>query len=178
MIPAHTLAADLKLFPDRHGIYAILGRAAIPVLDMLGYYEVAQSCHSFIGMEPVLYIGSARSSSVRQRAGHHLFGDARKSTFRQSLGIALSSRLNLRPIVAAGQAGFHFGNGEAVLSAWIHQHLSLTFEINDDPIARERTLMKSDHPPFNIKEREWDPFARHLSARRQAITRSGNQPAA
>ncbi len=174
MIPAHVLASNLELFPNRHGVYAIVGRAAIPVLDLLGYYDEAQSCHSFIGMDPVLYIGSARSSSVRQRAGHHLFGDARKSTFRQSLGIALSSRLGLRPIVAAGQAGFHFGKGEAVLSAWIHQHLSLTFEINNDPIARERILMKSNHPPFNIKEREWDPFARSLSARRQAITREAN----
>lgn len=174
MIPAAILAANLHLFPDRRGVYAIVGRAAIPVLDRQGYYDMARSCHGFIGMEPVVYIGSASSqrSSVRKRAADHLFGDARKSSFRQSLGVALAAQLNLRPVAAAGQSGFHFGDGERALSAWIQAHLSFTYRVCSDPIALERLLVKEGHPPFNIKEREWDPFARQLSAWRQAASRT------
>lgn len=174
MFPARKLAAEPGLLPNRPGVYAIVGRSAIPVLDLQGYYATALSCHAFIGMEPVLYVGSASSqrSSVRKRVSDHLLGDARKSTFRQSLGLALAAQLNLQPTSLAGRAGFHFGEGERVLSAWMQANLSFTYHVCDDPIGVERALVKGCHPAFNIKEREWDPFARQLSARRQAVSTS------
>lgn len=170
-ISAAELARNPELFPDQPGIYAVVGKAAIPVLDLLGYYSVAESCHSFIGMDPILYVGAARYSSIRKRASDHLFGDARKSTFRQSLGIALAPVLNLHPVVSSARSGFHFGDGEAALSGWIQGNLSLTCVVTREPIALERQVVRQNHPPFNIKEREWDAFARQLSARRQAVTR-------
>lgn len=173
LVPAHVLAGNLSLFPKERGIYVIAGRAAIPLLDLLGYYGTAHSCHGFIGREPIIYVGAASSgySSIRKRAADHLFGDSRKSTFRQSIGVALASKLNLRPVAAVGRSGFHFGDGEKALSSWICSNLALAYTACRDPIGLERIVMKASHPPFNIKEREWDPFARQLSALRQAVPR-------
>lgn len=171
LLSGEQLAADLSLLPDQRGVYIAVGRAIIPLLNEQGYYGVASSCHDFIGMDPIAYVGCAFGTSIRQRVGHHLFGDSRKSTLRQSLGVCLAAKLRLKAVGVHGRSGFHFGDGEIRLSAWIQAHLSFTFQISGRPIELERSLMKAHHPPFNIKEREWDPFARQLSAARQAMSR-------
>lgn len=172
MIAASRLAAQPDMLPEKAGVYIAAGRAVIPILDREGYYSNALACHGFLGMEAVAYIGCAFRSSIRKRIGDHLFGDSRKSTFRQSLGILLAEQLCLCPIGGRGQAGFHFGEGEAKLSAWMRSNLWFTYKVSEKPIDLERSLVRALHPPFNIKERERDPFARLLSARRQAVSRS------
>lgn len=171
LVSANRLAAQPDLLPDRTGVYVIAGRAIIPVLHREGYYSSAGSCHAFWGMDAIAYIGCAFRSSIRKRIGDHLFGDSRKSTFRQSLGILLTDDLGLSPIGVRGQAGFHFGEGEADLSIWIQSNLWFAYQATDKPIELERALVRAGNPPFNIKERERDPFARALSARRQAVSR-------
>lgn len=177
LVKAIDLASNLDLFPNSRGVYAIAGKAVIPLLAAQGYYDMADACHGFIGMNPVVYVGSARFSTVRKRAADHLFGDARKSTFRQSLGLLLAQELGLSPIAAPGQTGFHFGRGEAALSSWIRTNLTLTFLASNDPISLEGQLMAANRPPLNIKGRERDPFARFLSGKRQEVARSFKLPA-
>lgn len=165
------MAGQPDRIPLSCGVYVISGKALIPALASWGYYDMDGNCHGFVDRQPVLYVGSssASCSSVRLRLLAHLQGDSRKSTFRQSLGLMLAGDLDLTPVASSCSGGFHFGSGEARLSRWIQGQLSIGVVPHHRPIQAERGLLKSVSPALNIKECERQPFARHLSARRQAI---------
>lgn len=152
----------------RPGVYALVGSKVIPILAAAGYYSTTTDCHRFLGPEAVIYVGSAARSSVSKRVADHLYGDARRSTLRQSLGLLLRAELQLVPQARAGNGGFHFGDGEQALTKWISAHLKVAFRTSDRAIDLERQVQRALAPALNIKEREWDPFARSLSTLRQA----------
>lgn len=153
---------------DQPGAYILVGSMAIPVLHAAGYYSKTSACHRFLGFDAVVYVGSAAKTSVKKRVADHLFGDSRKSTMRQSLGLLLSANLKLVPQARSGNGGFHFGDGERVLTDWISANLKAAFVSSNRAIDLERQLQHDLSPALNIKEREWDPFARFLSSLRQA----------
>ena len=181
-----TEAATLHVMEDliagghatRPGVYVLAGSKAIPMLAAAGYYSTTTDCHRFLGSEAVIYVGSASSahSSVRKRVSDHLYGDSRRSTLRQTLGLLLRTELQLMPQGRAGNGGFHFGDGEEALTQWISSHLKVAFRTSESALELERQVQRALAPALNIKEKEWDPFARSLSARRKIAVLGETKP--
>jgi len=127
--------------------------------------------------EGLIYAGQtgagASSASLRSRiGGNHLSGQIRRSTFRFTLASALA-----RPLGLAGTREKQLlGDGEARLSTWMVDHLSVSvFAIADRlRIATlEHAVLRHLDPPLNLETMDDSDLRLALSRLRAALLAGG-----
>jgi hypothetical protein len=150
------------------GVYIILMADAARLIASHGCGTHAPPT-TLNGNNQALYVGST-SRCLKTRIEDHLFGDARQSTFRMTLGCLLKEELNLRPVGKLGQTYFHFGEGEAILTEWILNHVSFEFRASSSPIGEEHALIRALSPLLNISGQRCSPLAKSLMARRSEMS--------
>jgi hypothetical protein len=157
---------DCEEIPDAPGIYACAVGDGSGLLEVARYRAIECRPPTPVSGAALLYVGSSERLGLRTRMLHHLHGDSRKSTLRQSIGVILARHLGLRGVAAPGRTAFHFGKGEKILSRWMQENLQFSHLCCEYPVDAERLLMQTHRPPLNIKECERSPFAQHLLALR------------
>lgn len=157
IIDARTLRSRKGETPAAAGVYLI--RCSDPIL--LRDLDLAA------GPEPrTIYVG--RSRSLRQRIAHHMSGATSTSNFRLSLGLMLAHRLGLQAEVADVGSSMWFSD-EALLSAFIDEHIDVAFAATDDARRVEARLIQGLQPPLNISQRSGRPSAVRLATARSAL---------
>ncbi|WP_292035595.1 MULTISPECIES: GIY-YIG nuclease family protein [unclassified Brevundimonas] len=150
--PVSAMRAHPEMIPDVGGLYALIldhPEELDPSLDRAGLKleEV------FLSGRHVLYIG-ATGHSLRRRLKHHLADDTCMSTFRMSLGAVLMEALGLEVRARPGQRYFGFEpHSEALLSAWIAEHVSVAVRPHARARDVEQRLIARAQPPLNIAGR-------------------------
>lgn len=155
------------LAPDRAGLYAVLlnHRTALDGAFANAGLELPPASH---GTRPILYIG-ATSDSLRRRLTSHTRRDSRTSNLRMTLGALLTLELGLRGQPTPNKRYYDFGvAGEARLTAWMDEHLSIGLRPTQNPHLHERRLIERQRPLLNIQFQHRSPLARGLLSLRRA----------
>lgn len=159
--PASSLTSSMAELPNACGTYVIFMPDADKLLRSSGYSALTPHSPLSTEYDEVLYLGST-GRSLQKRIREHLLGDARRSTFRMTLGCLLKDELDLTVIGTLGQTYFHFGDDEVRLTKWMRENLAVGFRETKTPLEDEKALIELANPPLNIAGRKSDPFAREL----------------
>ncbi|WP_262422301.1 GIY-YIG nuclease family protein [Brevundimonas denitrificans] len=149
--PAGAIRGHINFVPEAGGIYVLLldhPKALDPALHRAGLKLDPLR----LGGRAILYLG-ATDDSLRRRLKCHLSDDSARSTFRMSLGAVLAEQLQLsaRP---SGVRGFRFEpEGEARLSRWIEDHVSVAIRESGHALVEEKSLIAMQEPLLNISGR-------------------------
>lgn len=139
---------------------------AVPGLYGWYFDELPRSDIAPVGMAvdqwQLLYVGIApgrmtSTSNLRKRLRNHLSGNARGSTLRLTLGALLAEKLQLTPAPASGK--FHWGEGEARLSAWLAGHARVTWFEHPAPWLIEADVVRELVVPLNRSHNSAHPFS-------------------
>ncbi len=157
---AFTPAADATRQP---GVYAWF-------VDVEGATELSEGALERI-LPGLIYAGQAGAGTSSASLGsrirrNHLGGTITGSTFRMTLAALLARRLHL--LDEGGRA--LSGDGEARLSAWMRQHLSVAVVPEPDRAslpALEHAILDRMDPPLNLQGRLPTHLRVTLSARRR-----------
>lgn len=166
---ARSLASSMDAVPTAPGIYAAMIEDGDGLLAPHGFFDLEQRSLVTMGQHQVLYLG-ATSRGLSLRLASHLFGDARQSTLRMTLGGLLLEALDLTVFGTVGQNYYHFGPGEDRLTSWIQDHLTFAFRETDHPLDEEVSLIGTMRPPLNITQQRARPFAKRLMALRSDLS--------
>lgn len=166
---ARSLASSMDAVPTAPGIYAAMIEDGDGLLAPHGFFDLEQRSLVTMGRHQVLYLG-ATSRGLSLRLASHLFGDARQSTLRMTLGGLLLEALDLTVFGTVGQNYYHFGPGEDRLTSWIQDHLTFAFRETDHPLDEEVSLIGTMRPPLNITQQRARPFAKRLMALRSDLS--------
>jgi hypothetical protein len=131
---------------------------------------VSGPAHPDVGGRELLYVGLARNLHARV-AGNHLRGPTGSSTLRRALVALLhasegyTTRWNRTRVVPVDA-------DEARLSAWMRQHMRLTWAQHPDPHAVEAAVIARLGPPLNQDHNKEHPLHPKIAAARSAYRAS------
>lgn len=139
-------------------------------VDVEGATQLSEGAAQSI-LAGLVYAGQAgagtSSATLASRIGrNHIGGTITRSTFRMTLASLLAGRLGLRDDGGRQLAG----DGEARLTAWIRQHLSLAIVAAPDRArlaALEDAVLERLDPPLNLQGMAPTNLRRTISARRR-----------
>ena len=176
------------LDPANRGSASAFPRAGDPVhqpglyawfVDQVGAAQLSAALQ--LPVAPgLIYAGQAgagaSTATLRSRLrGNHLGGTITGSTFRLTLASALAGTLHL---VDAGGRALE-GDGEARLSAWMREHLSLAVTGESDRAAvmtlEEAALARLD-PPLNLQGMHSTPLRTRISTLRSGRAKRRTVP--
>lgn len=132
------------------------------------------------GEHELLYVGLARSgpssgATLRSRViGNHVRGTTGQSTLRRSLASLLveqegwRSRFTDRPLLVA--------EDEQRLTAWMEQHLVLTWAVHEEPWTVEAQVITDLTPPLNQSANAAHPLYRHVREARRRWREAARRP--
>jgi hypothetical protein len=164
-----------------------------PVPGLYAIYGDAEAW-SDLGLDPqqgrALYVGKSEDDLVRRELDTHFAADPTKktrtgsSTVRRSLAALLRDTLNLHAVPRNPDNPGHFSkygltpDGDARLTAWMHERLSLTVwerpvRITQPLLDIEVAIIHHWIPPLNIKDNP-RPLPR-LRLAREAMTREASR---
>jgi hypothetical protein len=168
--------ADTAIGASVRGVYAVLFDSDEGVLEKSGYLEFDKSPPIRVHGYDLMYIG-ASLDPLRRRVLAHLTGNTKGSTLRMTVGMILSTDLNLEPIGNRRHAYYDFGEGEYRLTEWLLTHTRVAFIESDDPFGLEWSILQQVPLPLNISHRKRHGFSKYLLAMRAyyaARPRPGN----
>lgn len=154
------IAAKACPIPATGGVYGCWFDVVPPLVDVSG-------CEAHDGRY-LLYVGT--SGNLARRMGDHYLGTAEGSTLRKTLGCLLADKLDIR-LSRQGKA-LTFAEGEAVLSDWISQNMSIAWVSTDERHALEAGLIATADLPLNLEGNSRNPFHQTLTELRWKATRS------
>ena len=164
-----SLARSVDDLSHNPAVYGALLRDGDRTLADWGYYDRNTRRAFQIAGHTLIYIGSAPTRGLRRRLCDHIRGDSRRSSFRRTLGVLLAPEMALTAHCTSGKSYFHFGDGEATISAWMEDRMLFAFRESTDPVDEERLLIRRYNPALNIKEQENRLFSQRLKAMRQLV---------
>ena len=153
---------------DKPGIYAWWdARGALTPFWPQGFPPVDVSAP--------IYVGIAKQSLAERGVKIHL-GSTRVSTVRRSLAALLEDELDLLP--GATVKGGHLSLArpeEQRLTAWMHEHLTVTWFERPSPGDVEVELVGAVLPPLNSDFAHHGPYWRPMDVLKTAMRRSARQ---
>lgn len=165
-----THPADVRGVPAEPGIYGWwmrVGRLDVPPADYREYdgFELL-----YVGISPRKPSAAGRTSkgNIRKRLNQHVNGNASQSTLRRTLGVLLTAPLGLTLSLHNGRA--HYGEGEPLITRWMHENARVACAIDPKPWEAEEELLKHAALALNIDGRGSDAFARSVSTQRSAAS--------
>ena len=111
------------------------------------------------------------SQNIRSRIRYHCRGNAAGSTLRLTLGVLLSSVLDIELRRVGSGSRYTFSVGEQRLTDWIAAHGRVGFVTHPEPWLFEEELIASLSLPLNL-DQNGHPFRPTLSALRGAARAS------
>lgn len=122
-----------------------------------------------------IYVGIARST-LAERVGSMHLASTRMSTFRRSLVTLLYDRLGLIDHLSVARGRLEMdAPGEAILTAWIHEHLEATWVARIQPSEVERSVVGALRPPLNDHYSP-SPQRQYLRSARRALRIAQSAP--
>lgn len=162
-----THPTDVRSVPAEPGIYGWwmrVGSLDVPPAD---YREHDGFELLYVGISPRRPSAAGRVSkgNIRKRLDQHVNGNASQSTLRRTLGVLLTRRLGLTLSMHNGRA--HYGEGEQLITRWMHENARVGYAIDPRPWEAEDELLEYATLALNISGRS-DEFVWSISSRRSA----------
>ena len=156
LIPARGLFANLDPVPEQPGVYLLFLTGGMSLLETTAYFDVDERHPASINGRAHLYTGAA--DNLRARLKQHLIRDRRASSFRQTLLAVEHARKAIsRTLTPACKIV-----GEASLSEWLRENLTIGIQLAKRPFELESDLIGALVSPFNITLRRSHPYSRVL----------------
>ena len=161
--------------PRQPGVYAWYFRELPPHVPV-------NNCH-ILGTNTLLYVGispkeppkngSAPSKqNLFHRIRYHYRGNAEGSTLRLTLGCLLSERLGIQLRRVGSGTRMTFGDGENILSQWMHENAFVAWVVDPEPWLLEEKLIHEVSLPLNLDMNNRHPFHKTLSQVRKSAKES------
>ena len=153
------IIAEPCLVPRSPGVYAWFFREIPPHVPTAGCVQRDGLTLLYVGISPQKPTPGKKPSkeTIRSRLRDHMGKtNAEGSTVRMTLGCLLSDTLGIR-LQRPGKR-FTFGDGEAVLSAWIGRNALIAWTLDPEPWHLEDRLIARLDLPLNLKGNTRHPF--------------------
>jgi len=157
--------------PDEHGFYAWwTGPGTIPGVPYAWHPDRNRDLVLFyVGIAPN---GPKSSSTIRSRViGNHLSGNTGSSTFRFSLASLLRPVLRLHPLRTETKVVLPLAENRE-LTAWMNQHLRITWYACAEPWIQEAGVIVPMGPPLNLADNHSHPFYGTVSKARSEFRKA------
>lgn len=163
-----THPAEVRGAPAEPGIYGWWMRVDSLDVPPADYRENDGFELLYVGISPRRPGAAGRVSkgNIRKRLNQHVNGNASQSTLRRTLGVLLTARLGLTLGMHSGRT--HYGDGEPLITRWMHENARVAYAIDPKPWEAEGELLEHAVLALNISGRGDDEFARSISAQRTA----------
>lgn len=164
--------------PRTPGAYACASRSIPPGVPAEGLRILDGYAVLYAGIAPRAAGGAGRDplrTSLAPRIAYHYEGGAEASALRTTLGLVLAMSLGLRLRLHDDGERFHWGEGEARLSAWMQAELRMRWLPHPRPWEVSDMAFRNLVLPLNLAAQDPTPFQRDLAAaqeRMQAAARS------
>jgi hypothetical protein len=161
--------------PEEAGFYAWWTRpGAIPGIPATRHPDGRLDLVLFyVGIAPN---GPTSSSTIRSRViGNHLSGNTGSSTFRFTLASLLRPVLKLHPVRTKTKVVLTASENRQ-FTAWMQEHLRLTWAPCIDPWTREAEVIAQMAPPLNLADNRSHPFHGTLTAARSDFRMAARLP--
>lgn len=128
------------------------------------------------GLE-LLYVGIApkragSSRTLRKRVMSDHLRRTRKSTLRRGLAAFLWQAEMWTPTLSADGHPTIDPRSEALLTAWMREHLQLTWALHPEPWSVEAVVIELLRPPLNVDENTSNPLYQVVRVTRDAFIRA------
>ena len=160
LLTTPTALSDVEL-PLSPGVYAWWAAPAV-LPEFPGPTSVAG--------KRLLYLGITKRP-LRTRILREHLRSSRRSTLRRALAALLMPSERYRTHRVAGHVVLTPADEER-LTAWMFEHLSLTWFTHDDPRSVEGSLIRELEPPLNVSEARETDHRRRLRDARKAYRAS------
>lgn len=107
---------------------------------------------------------------LRDRIKYHYTGNAEGSTLRKTLGVLLSTDLDIELRRIGSGKRMTFGDGEQALSAWMAANAFVAWIVHPEPWTLESELISDLDVPLNLAGNTHNAFHPTLTAERSAAT--------
>lgn len=161
--------------PAESGVYAWYFDVLPPGLPADGVLRAEFGYLLYVGIAPRAprrTDGRPSVQNLRKRIRNHFRGNASGSTLRKSLGALLSSELGIKLQSVGRSERLTFGDGEAVLSAWMEEHARVCWFVDAEPWLIEEELIAGLVLPLNLSGNRHGSFYAELSQARDVQRRA------
>lgn len=162
-----------------------LRRATLPVAGLYSWWrlgdklpDVPAAPHASVPGLALIYVGvgptsAASGETLRSRViGKHVEGNTGSSTLRLSLAAHLLDTLHLHPRATAKKVVLD-PTDSSQLTAWMEQHLRVSWTFHPSPWEVERDVIRALRPPLNTAHNHDHPYVPTNAALRRAFRNRG-----
>jgi len=159
--------------PRAPGAYAWFNDALPPSVPDEGLLDREGMQLLYVGIAPRAAGGGDRDplrTSLAPRIDYHFSGSADASALRMSLGVVLADSLGL--VLELHPDGERFtwgGPGEADLSAWMREHMRVSWLRHPRPWEVSDMAFRNEVLPLNLQAQDPTEFQRSLAERQEAL---------
>ncbi len=159
--------------PKSPGAYAWFSDVVPASVTDGGLFEREGLTLLYVGIAPRASTAGGRDphrTSLEPRIAYHVTGSAEASALRTTLGCVLAEPLRLTLELADDGERFTWGpDGEARVSAWIQQHMRVSWVVHSRPWEVSDMAFRSLFLPLNLNITDPNPFHRWLEQLKQSM---------
>ncbi|MGE0309830.1 MAG: GIY-YIG nuclease family protein [Acidimicrobiia bacterium] len=166
--------------PKEPGVYGWWFRTLPTSMDTSACLRRRDCTLLYTGISPKAPPANGRKPSsqrLRDRIRYHYRGNAEGSTLRKTLGVLLSSELDIELRRVGSGSRMTFGAGEDTLSKWMEANAFVSWIVHIEPWILEAELIADLDVPLNLDGNRHNAFHSALTvARSEAVARARALP--